>query len=107
MAARINTVSLHHNFAGDQTIALSLAMLITNSFFAAGFALLNTITVVLTSPLSSRYSPYAVKDEHNVPPQWSKTGSPLPDHLIKLHIGLRQSQFGELERHLYEGTVAS
>jgi len=47
-------------------------------------------------------SHYEVKDTHTVPSGWSKSGSPLPDHLITLRIALTQGKFDELERHLYE-----
>lgn len=66
-------------------------------------ALLAASTAVLSSPLRSR-TEYAVKDTHNVPSKWHEVG-PAPSHaLLHLHIGLKQSQFDELERHLYEGT---
>ncbi|KAF9629650.1 Peptidase S8/S53 subtilisin/kexin/sedolisin [Lasiodiplodia theobromae] len=56
---------------------------------------------VLATPLRSR-SPYAVKETHNVPEEWTKRGSAPEDHSLHLHIGLRQGQFDELERHLVE-----
>jgi tripeptidyl-peptidase I len=54
------------------------------------------------SPLRIR-SPYAVKETHPVPRQWSKVAPAPENHIIQLQIGLKQSQFDELERHLYEG----
>lgn len=54
------------------------------------------------SPLRSR-TPYAVKDTHHVPKQWSKISSAPKDHILNLQIALKQSKFDELERHLYEG----
>ncbi|KAL9102071.1 MAG: hypothetical protein Q9163_002752 [Psora crenata] len=59
-------------------------------------------TTIGASLLHSRYSTYTVKDSHAVPPGWAQIGSPPPDHVIKLQIGLKQNQFSELERHLYE-----
>jgi tripeptidyl-peptidase-1 len=56
----------------------------------------------LGSPLAMR-SPYAVKDTHNVPRKWSNIGPAPSSHILNLQIGLKQSQFSELERHLYEG----
>ena len=65
-------------------------------------ALLAASTSILSSPLRSR-TEYAVKDTHKVPRNWHKAG-PAPAHkLLHLQIGLKQSQFDELERHLYEG----
>lgn len=49
------------------------------------------------------YSGYAVQDKHPVPNGWSRVGPAPAEHLIKLQIGLKQSNFNELERHLYEG----
>lgn len=57
---------------------------------------------VLATPLRSR-SPYAVKETQKVPEDWTKRGSVPEDHSLHLHIGLRQGQFDELERHLVEG----
>jgi tripeptidyl-peptidase-1 len=48
-------------------------------------------------------SPYVVKDTHHVPKRWKPVGPAPAEHLIKLQIGLKQAQFSELERHLYEG----
>ena len=44
-----------------------------------------------------------VKETHTVPSQWSKVGPAPAGHVINLQIGLKQSQFDELERHLLEG----
>lgn len=69
---------------------------------SVSFALLAASTTILSSPLRSR-TEYTVKDTHNVPSKWSEVG-PAPAHtLLHLQIGLKQSQFDELERHLYEG----
>lgn len=57
--------------------------------------------IVFASP--SRRSEYAVKERHHVPRQWSRISSAPSQHLIQLSIGLKQSRFSELERHLYEG----
>lgn len=46
---------------------------------------------------------YVVKDSHNVPRQWSKLGPAPAQHMIQLQIGLKQENFNELEKHLYEG----
>lgn len=65
-------------------------------------AFLLSVSSVIGSPVRTR-SPYAVKDSHSVPRKWSKIGSAPSDHVIHLQIGLKQSQFDELEKHLYEG----
>jgi tripeptidyl-peptidase I len=59
---------------------------------------------VIASPFRIR-SPYALKDSHFVPDQWSKVGTAPENHRIQLSIGLKQSQFHELERYLYEGML--
>lgn len=65
-------------------------------------ALLAAAGIAAASPLHDR-STYAVKDSHHVPRQWKQVGAAPASHVIHLQIGLKQSQFGELERHLYEG----
>jgi tripeptidyl-peptidase-1 len=61
--------------------------------------LLAVSEAVLASPVRSAY---AVKDTHHVPQRWSRVQRADPDHMIYLQISLKQSQFDELERHLYE-----
>lgn len=50
-------------------------------------------------------SNYALKDSHRVPRSWQRVADADPQHTIKLSIGLKQAQFGDLERHLYEGRL--
>ncbi|KAL8740490.1 MAG: hypothetical protein Q9190_006815, partial [Brigantiaea leucoxantha] len=57
--------------------------------------------LVSSSPVRSRSS-YAVKDSHNVPKKWSRVAEAPLDGTIHLEIALKQSQFDQLERHLYE-----
>lgn len=45
---------------------------------------------------------FAIKDTHHVPRRWKQVGYPEADHKIALRIGLKQSSFDELERHLCE-----
>ncbi|CAL8576730.1 hypothetical protein XPA_002596 [Xanthoria parietina] len=71
-------------------------------FVAAAFlAFAGLSGLVSCSPVHSRSS-YAVKDSHHVPRQWTRIGQAPADHVVKLEIALKQSQFDELERHLYE-----
>lgn len=58
--------------------------------------------LVLSSPLRTR-SPYVVKEVHYPPNKWTRIGPAPADHIVNLQIGLKQSQFDELERHLHEG----
>jgi len=76
--------------------------MLTNTVRAASLAFLLATGLVLTSPVRTRTA-YEVKDSHNVPSKWSNIGYAPPNTVINLHIGLRQSKFDELERHLYEG----
>ena len=64
--------------------------------------LLLAVDAALGSPVRA-HSAYAVKDSHVVPSKWTKVGPAPADHWISLQIGLKQSHFDELERHLYEG----
>lgn len=72
--------------------------------YSVSLALLAASTTILSSPLLSRPE-YAVKDTHRVPRKWSRVGPAPANALLHLHIGLKQSQFDELERHLYEGAL--
>ncbi|KAF4624138.1 hypothetical protein G7Y89_g14035 [Cudoniella acicularis] len=68
------------------------------------FATLLSIAVaakaVTASPIRSR-TPYSVKETHFVPRGWRQVED-APQGLINLNIGLKQGQFEELDRHLYE-----
>ena len=57
---------------------------------------------VLASPISAR-SPYTVKETHYAPREWTKMERANGESVIELQIGLKQGNFDELERHLYEG----
>ncbi|RDL38636.1 Tripeptidyl peptidase [Venustampulla echinocandica] len=57
--------------------------------------------LVASSPLRVR-SPYVVKESHFLPSKWERVGPAPADHVVNLQIGLKQSQFDELERHLHE-----
>lgn len=46
--------------------------------------------------------PHKLKEEVILPRTWQKVGSAPPEHMIELRIGLKQSNFAELERQLYE-----
>ena len=63
---------------------------------------LGAVTATFASPLRAQ-SEYWVKEHHNVPRKWTRIGAAPPHHVINLQIGLKQSRFDELERHLYEG----
>ncbi|KAL8914343.1 MAG: hypothetical protein Q9172_007103 [Xanthocarpia lactea] len=58
-------------------------------------------SLVSCSAVRSR-SGYAVKDSHHVPRKWTRIGEAPANHVIHLEIALKQNQFDELERHLYE-----
>jgi tripeptidyl-peptidase-1 len=55
------------------------------------------------SPLLQTRTPYAVKDSHFVPSKWRHVSAAPSDHNIDLRIAVKQSQFEDLEKHLYEG----
>jgi tripeptidyl-peptidase-1 len=71
-----------------------------------GASILLTIAVavngVFGSPIESRTA-YAVKETHRAPRKWTKMGRAPVDAILNIQIGVKQSQFGELERQLYEG----
>lgn len=63
------------------------------------------VQTVLCTPISR--SSYSIKEKHFVPSQWRSLGRAPANNVIHLQIGVKQGQFGELERHLYEGTFPS
>jgi tripeptidyl-peptidase I len=64
--------------------------------------LLLFVTASIASDLPNRSS-YAVRDSHRLPRRWARVGPAPAKHLVQLQIGLRQSNFSELQRNLYEG----
>lgn len=60
------------------------------------------VQAVFGSPIQSRTA-YAVKETHRVPRKWAKMGRAPTEQMLNLQIGVKQGQFDELERHLYEG----
>lgn len=61
------------------------------------------VSAAFGKPLHQR-SPFVVKDSHPVPAKWTQLGRAASDHVVELRIALKQGQFEDLERHLYEGT---
>ncbi|KAL5119287.1 hypothetical protein ACEQ8H_002774 [Pleosporales sp. CAS-2024a] len=55
---------------------------------------------VLATPVAR--STYAVKESHHVPRGWVHKGRAPKNHMLALQIGVKQGDFDELERHLYE-----
>jgi tripeptidyl-peptidase-1 len=71
-------------------------------FTSAALSVALATQLVCGTPIKAR-TEYAVKESHFVPRGWTMTGKPAPSHTIRLSIAVKQSQFEELERHLYEG----
>jgi tripeptidyl-peptidase-1 len=59
----------------------------------------------LANPIQIHESPYAIKETHFVPTKWERIGEAPGNHVVNLRIGLKQSRFEELERHLWEGKI--
>jgi tripeptidyl-peptidase-1 len=57
---------------------------------------------ILGTPIRAR-TEYSVKETHPIPRGWSPAGRAPGNHILHLQIGLKQENFDELERHLYEG----
>jgi len=57
---------------------------------------------ILGSPIRAR-TEYSAKETHPIPRGWSSAGRAPGNHMLNLQIGLKQGNFDELERHLYEG----
>ncbi|KAI3330031.1 tripeptidyl-peptidase 1 precursor [Ustulina deusta] len=63
-------------------------------------ALVAAAQVVIATPVAR--SGYSVKDLHNVPRGWAKVARAPADHVMNLQIGLKQNNFAELEKQLYQ-----
>ncbi|KAI0459075.1 tripeptidyl-peptidase 1 precursor [Xylaria acuta] len=63
-------------------------------------ALVAAAQAVFASPVAR--SGYSLKDSHNVPRDWTKVARAPAGHVMHLQIGLKQSNFDELEKQLYE-----
>ncbi|MCJ1442334.1 MAG: hypothetical protein MMC23_002828 [Stictis urceolatum] len=74
-------------------------------YFSSFTALLVCAGAAVGSPVQKREYKYALKEEHFAPHGWTDVGPAPGNHLLNLEIGLKQSQFDELERHLYEGKL--
>ncbi|KAH6692118.1 tripeptidyl peptidase-like protein [Leptodontidium sp. MPI-SDFR-AT-0119] len=61
-----------------------------------------TVFLGLTTVVTGKKSLYTLKERHHVPRSWSRVGPAPAQHMIQLQIGLKQGQFSELERQLYE-----
>jgi hypothetical protein len=79
-----------------------LTMLGASVFLAVAAA----VQAVFGTPIQSRTA-YAVKETHRVPRRWVNIGRAPADRTLNLQIGIKQGQFNELERHLYEGRRVS
>ena len=70
---------------------------------------MRSLSVWLSVALASAVAAIPAKDcahklKESVPPPrgWTKSAPAPADHVIELRIALPQSNFAELERHLYE-----
>jgi tripeptidyl-peptidase-1 len=57
--------------------------------------------IILGTPIRAR-TEYSVKETHPIPRGWSPAGRAHGNHMLHLQIGLKQENFDELDRHLYE-----
>ena len=63
---------------------------------------LSILATTIATPIKAR-SEYALKERHHVPRLFSRVQRAPLNHVIDLKIALKQSNFDELERQLYEG----
>ncbi|KAI2633346.1 tripeptidyl-peptidase 1 precursor [Xylaria nigripes] len=71
---------------------VGITTVLSTAFVAAAHVLANPVT----------RSDYSVKDSHIVPRGWTKIARAPSDHVMQIQIGLKQSNFAELEKQLYE-----
>ena len=72
-------------------------------FFFAALVAYTRFSALISCTSGRSRSSYAVRDSHHVPKGWTRVGQAPGEHMISLEIGLKQSQFDELEGHLFEG----
>ncbi|OCL15233.1 subtilisin-like protein [Glonium stellatum] len=66
------------------------------------FTLFTLFTLLISIQFAFSRPPYAIKETHRVPRKWAKLSRANASDIINLQIGLKQTRFEELERHLYE-----
>jgi hypothetical protein len=74
--------------------------MLTSALLAAAIA----AQAAFASPIRAR-TPYAVKETHYAPREWTKLGRSNGDRLVQLQIGLKQGKFDDLVKHLNEGEL--
>jgi tripeptidyl-peptidase-1 len=92
-----NEQSRPHVVARQPLHSSSMQML-TSALLAAAIA----AQAAFASPIRAR-TPYAVKETHFVPREWTKLSRANGDNSIQLQIGLKQGRFDDLVKHLNEG----
>lgn len=75
-------------------------MFVTTIFLAVFAA----TRVVFSTPIQPRPR-YSIKESHRAPQKWTRLGRAPRSRMLSLQIGVKQSQFETLERHLYEGLL--
>jgi tripeptidyl-peptidase I len=72
--------------------------MLTSALLAAVIA----AQTAFASPIRAR-TPYAVKEKHYAPREWTKLERSSGNNLVQLQIGLKQGKFDDLVKHLNEG----
>ncbi|KAI0475168.1 tripeptidyl-peptidase 1 precursor [Xylariaceae sp. FL0804] len=70
--------------------------------FSVIFSAVVAAQAALATPLVRPRTPYQLKERHPVPRNWKRGERAPADHVLDLQIGVKQGNFAELERHLYE-----
>ena len=65
-------------------------------------ALLPLVLAAVVLAVPSRTGVHKVKESTLPPRGWTKSAAAPADHVIELRIALPQSNFEQLEKHLYE-----
>jgi hypothetical protein len=83
-----------------------LAFLVSISITMPGASILFAATVLAQAALAVPVarSGYAVKETHFVPQRWTQKGRAPKHQMLALQIGVKQGNFAQLERQLYEGS---
>lgn len=87
----------------DEVIACALRLFSKMLPFGSVLFTFGTLSTASAFGRHLSSQPYAVKERHVVPKQWTRLGRAPADTVLELRIALKQSQFDKLERHLNEG----
>lgn len=65
------------------------------------------LALLAASVVEGKRADYALKERHFVPKKWDRVGSAPAEHVLNIQIGLKQGNFEQLEKLLFEGMCST